>query len=170
MRIHLLCDHKWRDLPNLSAIKVALEALGHRVLLSATRDAVAMIKAFGPDCVVLNHLYSPANQELAAALRAAGVTVVVIPTEGGSRREMEAIDNGEFADDWSMDLFLAWSEHAARGVRNHWGLDDKVVRAIGGTRFDFYSPRFRAAITPRDVFCQRNGLDPARPVITWATA
>ncbi|NJO53469.1 MAG: hypothetical protein HC829_00300 [Bacteroidales bacterium] len=170
MRIHLLCDQKWRDLPNLAALKLLLEQLGHRVLLSTTKDQHQMIRAFRPDCVVFNHLFAPANQQLARDLRASGVAVVVLPTEGAVRPELMGIADGEFAKDWSMDLFLAWSAPAADGVRRRWGLDEGAVPVVGCTRFDFYTDRFRCAITPREVFCQHHRLDPARPIVTWATA
>lgn len=170
MRIHLLCDQKWRDLPNLSAIKLALEDMGHRVLLSTSRDQAAMMRAFRPDCVVFNHLFAPANQALATTLRANGVAVVILPTEGAARPELRPIAAGEFAKEWTMDLHLAWSEPAALAIRKQWQLDDTVVPVLGCTRFDFYSPSFKPTITPRAEFCRNLGLDPSRPVVTWATA
>jgi surface carbohydrate biosynthesis protein len=170
MRIHLLCDQKWRDLPNLAAIKISLESRGHRVLLSTTKNAVPMVKAFRPDCVVFNHLFAPSNQKFAASLREGGVAVVVLPTEGAVRPELRPIGDGEFAQDWPMDLHLAWSEPAARDIRARWGLDESVVPVLGCTRLDFYAPQFRAAITYRDDFCRRYELDPSRPIVTWATA
>lgn len=170
MRIQLLCDQKWRDLPNLAVIKLFLERLGHRVLLSTTKDQHAMIKAFRPECVVFNHLFAPANQMLARALRASGVAVVILPTEGAVRPELTGIGDGEFADDWQMDLFLAWSGPAADGIRARWKLDAATAPVIGCTRFDFYTERFGHTITPREVFCRDHRLDPARPIVTWATA
>ena len=170
MRVHLLCDQKWRDLPNLSAIKLVLEGLGHRVLLSTTRDAAAMMSAFRPDCVVFNHLFAPSNQALATTLRGNNVAVVILPTEGAVRPELRPIAAGEFAKEWTMDLHLAWSAPAALAIQTRWNLSTGAVPVLGCTRFDFYSLSFRSAITPRDVFCRNLGLDPARPVVTWATA
>lgn len=170
MRIQLLCDQKWRDLPNLAAMKVVLEARGHRTLISTTKDAAPMIKAFRPDCVVLNHLFAPSNRQMAAALRASGVAAVILPTEGAVRPELRPLGDGKFATDWPMDLYLAWSEPAAAGVRTRWNLDADVVPVLGCTRFDFYTEAFKATLTPRAQFCRAFALDPARPVITWATA
>jgi surface carbohydrate biosynthesis protein len=170
MRIHLLCDQKWRDLPNLTALKLALEKAGHRVLLSTTKDAMPMIGAFRPHCVVLNHLFATRNQRQAAQLKSNGIGVVILPTEGAARPELRPLIEGEFADFSGMDMHLAWSEIAAQGLRGRWNLDAEAVPALGCSRFDFYTPRFAAAITPRDAFCRQHGLDPARQIVTWATA
>lgn len=169
MRIHIFCDQKWRDLPNLVALKVCLEDLGHRVLLSTTKDAALMVKAFRPDCVVINHLFAPANQEFAKRLRQSGVAVVVMPTEGAVRPELKSIGDGVFAKEWEMDLFLAWSEPAAQGVRDRWKLNETIVQTIGCTRFDFYNEKFRPVITTREDFCAQNNLDPGRKIVTFAT-
>ena len=170
MRIHLLCDQKWRDLPNLAALRLALRRLGHRVLLSTTKDAEAMISAFRPDCVVFNHLFAPYSQRLARSLRTSGTAVVVLPTEGAVRPELRGIADGEFADNWTMDLFLAWSGESADGVRRRWGLDASLVQVLGCTRFDFYTQNFVGAVTDRREFCRQQDLDFNRPIVTWATA
>jgi len=169
MRIHLLCDQKWRDLPNLTVIKLRLEALGHRVLLSTTKDAVPMLNAFRPDCVIFNHLFTPFNQAVARALRASGGAVVVLPTEGAARPELQPINEGQFADFQPMDLYLAWNEITAKGIRDRWGFDTSAVRTLGCSRVDFYSPNFRAIVTPRTGFCRQHDINPDRPIVTWAT-
>jgi len=170
MRIQLLCDQKWRDLPNITALKLALEARGHRVLVNTIKDAAAMMVAFRPDCVVFNHILSPYAQKLAKALQASNVAVVVLPTEGAMRPERRTIAEGEFVDAWPADLYLAWSANGAQAVRKRWSLDETSVQAIGCTRLDFYTPRFRSAVASREAFCRELGLDPARPVVTWASA
>ena len=170
MRIHLLCDHKWRDLPNLTVIKLELEALGHRVLLSTTKDAVPMMQAFRPDCVVFNHLFGRFYAELSANLRDAGVCVVMLPTEGAMRPEFVGIAAGEFADFSACQLFLNWSEPAARLLRQRWRADESAAPVVGCTRFDFYHPRFAGShhaarcilppAWPRSVAADRHLGDP----------
>jgi hypothetical protein len=169
MRIQLLCDHKWRDLPNLTAIKLELERLGHRVLVSTTKDAVPLMQWFRPDCVVFNHLFGQHYRQLSHALRDAGVAVVMLPTEGAMRPEYVDIAAGEFADFSACELFLPWSQNAAQMLRDRWQLDAARSPVIGCTRLDFYCPQFASAITRRDDFCRQYGLDPARPIVTWAT-
>jgi hypothetical protein len=170
MRIQLLCDQKWRDLPNITAIKIALESLGHRVLVSTIKDAWPMLCAFRPDCVVFNHVLTPYGQNLARTLRDNGVAVVVLPTEGAMRPERLTIQEGEFVDHWPVDLYLAWSAPAADAVRKRWNLDERVVPVTGCTRLDFYTPCFSPAVTSREAFCRLYDLDPSRPIVTWASA
>jgi len=170
MRIQLLCDHKWRDLPNLCAIKLALDRLGHTVLISATKGAQAHTAAFKPDVVVFNHLHSETYRTFSRILKENGRTVVVLPTEGAMRPEYEPIGAGEFSDYSHVDLFLTWSNKSSDEVRRRWGSSGTEVRGIGCTRFDFHHPRFYEAVPTREVFCTKWGLDPSRPVVTWATA
>lgn len=169
MRIQLLCDHKWRDLPNLTVTKLRLEQLGHRVLLSTTKDAEPAMRWFRPDCLVLNHLFSSTYVTLAARARAAGIAVVLLPTEGAVHPAVAPLGDGEFSDYSLLDLYLAWGDEPARTVRSRWGLDATVAPVIGFSRLDFYDSRFSAAVTPRDRFLRLMGLDPSRPVVTWAT-
>ena len=170
MRIQLLCDHKWRDLPNLCAIKLALERLGHNVLMSATKGVQAHTIAFKPDVVVFNHLHSEAYRTFSRILKENGRVVVVLPTEGAMRPEYESIGAGEFSDYSHVDLFLAWNGTAADNVRRRWGGSGIEVQGIGCSRFDFHHPRFHEAVPTREAFCEKWGLDPSRPVVTWATA
>ena len=169
MRIHLLCDHKWRDMPNLTALKFGLEQLRHQVLLSNTKDAHAMIKAFRPECIVLNHLFSDANRTIARLMRAAGAIVVVLPTEGAVRPEFVPLAEGEFSDYSLADLHLAWGQSAAENIRRRWGFDSEAVPVAGCNRFDFYHPNFASMVDSRIEFCLKYGLDSARPIIAWAT-
>ena len=170
MKILLLCDQKWRDLPNLCAIKVALERLGARTLISATKDASANAMAFNPDVVVLNHLHSERYRTFSRVLKESGRVVVVLPTEGTMRPEYEVIGAGEFSDYSNVDLFLAWNDKAADDVERRWRKAGTRVQAVGCTRFDFHHPRFEGVVTTREAFCTRLGLDPSRPIVTWATA
>jgi hypothetical protein len=169
MRIQLLCDHKWRDLPNLTVIKLLLERAGHRVLMSTTKDAEPLMQSFRPDCVVFNHLFGGTYRDLSRNLRDAGVAVVMLPTEGAMRPEFTTIAAGEFADFSACDLFLNWSAPAADLLRERWDADEDMAPIVGCTRFDFYHPDFKRAITPREEFCRRYGLDPDRRIVTWAT-
>ena len=170
MKTLLLCDHKWRDLPNLCAIKLALERLGSRALISATKDAYAHATAFNPDVVVFNHLHSERYRTFARILKENGRTVVVLPTEGTARPEYESIGAGEFSDYSDVDLFLAWSSKAADDVGRRWSKAGTRTQAVGCTRFDFHHPRFAKVVTTREMFCTQLGLDPSRSIVTWATA
>jgi hypothetical protein len=169
MRIELLCDHKWRDLPNLAALKIYLSNLGHTVLVTTTKDAQALAKIFHPDIVVLNHLFSEANRRLANVLKQSGIGVIVLPTEGVSHPEFSSIVHGAFSDYRDADLILAWGEPVAKGIRERWGFSDKRVPVLGCNRTDFYHTNYSAIIESRSKFCSAYNLDPAKPIVTWAT-
>ncbi len=169
MRIQLVCDHKWRDLPNLTVTKLRLEQLGHRVLLATAKDVEPTMQWFRPDCLVLNHLFSSAYVSLAQKARAAGIAVVLLPTEGVVHQALAPLGDGEFSDYRVLDLYLAWGEEPAKAVRTRWGFDAETAPVIGFPRLDFYDKRFAAAVTPRDRFLRALDLDPARKVVTWAT-
>jgi surface carbohydrate biosynthesis protein len=169
MRIHLLCDHKWRDLPNLSAVSIELKRMGHKVLVSATKNATDMIRAFRPDCVVFNHLFSEANRKLAVNLRSSGIAVVILPTEGAMRPEFSTLVEGEFSDFSIADLILCWNEQSAQGIRARWEKGEEFAPVVGCGRTDFYFPQFRPALLRKNEFCERYGLDSNRKIVTWAT-
>lgn len=169
MRIQLLCDHKWRDLPNLTVTKVRLQQLGHRVLITTTKDAEPCMLWFRPDCLVLNHLFSRTYISLAKSARAAGIAVVLLPTEGAVHPAVAPLGDGEFTDYSLLDLYLAWGEEPALAVRKRWNIDATIVPVTGFSRLDFYHERFSMVVTPRERFLTAMNLNPARRVVTWAT-
>ena len=169
MRIQLLCDQKWRDLPGIAAIKVALEFKGYSVLVTATKEAVGFANVFRPDAVVFNHLLSKIHCEIARALSEDGRAVIVLPTEGAPRPEYGPCLTGEYSDYSNVDLILAWNESSAINIRNYWGMNEISAPVVGCTRFDFYHERFRSLLPTREEFCHRNGLKNDRPIVTWAT-
>lgn len=169
MRIQLICDHKWRDLPNLTVTKLRLEQLGHHVLLATAKDVEPTMRWFRPDCLVLNHLFSTVYVELATRAREAGIATVLLPTEGVVHKALAPLGDGEFSNYSVLDLYLAWGEEPAKLVRARWGFDETTAPVIGFPRLDFYHERFACAVTPRDRFLRDLGLDPDRRVVTWAT-
>lgn len=170
MRIQFLCDHKWRDLPNIATIKVTLEQKGHRVLITTTKDGLALANLFRPDAMVFNHMFGNTYRTVARALKKDGRMVIVLPTEGAMRPEYVSIAAGEFSDYSDVDLLLAWSEAAASDIRQRWGVGADVAPVAGCTRFDFHHERFHSLVSTREEFCRRNDLDPDCPIVTWATA
>lgn len=169
MRIQLLCDHKWRDLPSIAVVRVLLQRRGHKVLVTTTKEAVALMNVFRPDAVVFNHISSAVYRDLARALKSDGRCVVHMPTEGTVRPEYTAMAAGEGTDYSNVDLHLPWSEPAAVEIRARWKLGEDAAPVAGCGRFDFYHPRFRSLITPREDICRCFDFDPARPIVTWAT-
>jgi hypothetical protein len=167
--VQLLCDHKWRDLPNLVATKIALEELGHRVIMTSTKDVLPAVAAFSPDCVVFNHLRGDLYRNLALDLRRQGSKVVLLPTEGTTHPFGLPLMSGRQNHYDVADLILNWSDEVSGLIKSEWNLDDQIVQTAGCTRFDFYDARFRGVVTSRDAFCSRYGLDASRPIVTVAT-
>lgn len=169
MRVHLMCDHKWRDLPNLTAIKLFLERLGHTVTVMSVKDTMAMLPLIRPDCIVFNWFLGTAYHEFAKKLRNAGIAIVVLPTEGSPRPELMGLIQGEFSDYSLVDLFLSWSEPVTSEIRRRGDMNADRVVTTGCTRFDFYRKPLKRVIQGRNAFCRKHDIDSGRPIVTWAT-
>ena len=169
MIIQLLCDHKWRDLPNLVVLKIRLNSLGHKVYISSTKDSEAMISIFKPDCVVINNLFSRRNRRLAQLLKKLNVIIILLPTEGAVRPEFKKIMDGDFANYDLIDLILPWSEISAKGIRKRWRFSKERVKVAGYNRLDFYNKKMINIVEKKDIFCSRHDLNPNKPIVTWAT-
>lgn len=171
MRILLICDHKWRDLPNLVALKVILETrYGHTVALTSARDRAVLLDLFQPDCLIFNHMNGKGYREIARHLQDQGVAVVVLPTEGRpSFKELLPLIYGQYTDLSHVDLYLSWSEHVTENMIRLGTISTDRVVTVGCTRFDFYCPPLNEQVRPKETFCRRYHLDPQRPIVTWAT-
>lgn len=169
MRVHFICDHKWRDLPGLVAIGVLLRRLGHQVTIRSSQDTRASLSSLRPDCVVFNHFFSQSHNELARGLKAAGVVVAVLPTEGAGRPVFHEVDRGDVTDFSLVDLFLSWSPRNTNAMTECGAISPDRIATTGCPRFDFYRQPLEHYVSPREEFCRRYGLDPERPVITWTT-
>lgn len=170
MRIVFACDHKWRDLPALVVIKIHLENLGYKVWLVSPKELDAMLPLLQPDLVVLNHFWDERYRRLAQRLRAHGIAVGVLPTEGAIpmfvRRQMVT---GAFTDFSLLDFHLCWNEGVAEGIAATKKLPRDRLEVVGCPRYDFAREPLHGSCLSRDQFCQRFNLDPKRPIITWAS-
>ncbi|MDA0786865.1 MAG: hypothetical protein O3B37_11320 [Proteobacteria bacterium] len=169
MKVLLYCDHRWRDLPPLCAVKLHLERLGHRALIVAAREARAMIPAFRPDCVVLNHFWGKSYNDLAITLREAGIAIVVLSTEGAGRPIFHEMDRGDVADFSLIDRLYTWGRRITAPMIAHGTITPDRVMTSGCPRFDFYRKPFMGAVKSRAAFAAEYGLALDRPIITWAT-
>jgi surface carbohydrate biosynthesis protein len=169
VRIHLFCDHKWRDLPPLSAVKLYLEAMGHRVTMASVKDSLGLLPLLRPDCVVLNHFWGSFYNDLGRRLKAAGVAIVVLPTEGAGRPVFHEMDRGDVTDFSLVDRLLSWSERNTQAMLQRGAVGPDQIVSTGCPRLDFYRRPLNAAVMSRKAFCALYEFDPARPIITWAT-
>jgi surface carbohydrate biosynthesis protein len=170
VKVLLVCDHKWRDLPALVVIKHHLTAMRHRVLIASAKEFEPLLSVFQPDSVVLNHFWDRRYRALALRLRQAGIGIVVLPTEGsGSTDLWGPMIFGEFTDYSLVDYQLCWNAEWANGIAQYSRLPREKLDVVGCPRFDFaVAPLVNTCMT-RVELCQRLGLDPSRPVITFAS-
>lgn len=170
-RLLLLADHKWRDLPGVTWLKLILECtFGHRVRVVPFQGAEGEALAFRPDLVVFNNLYGTTSAALARRLRASGMTIAVLPNEGWAPYD-GLIDYfaGAFTDLSAASLHFVWSERIAQRMRARGVLPASAVQVIGLPRFDFYREPLRTLFETREQLCGRFDLDVRRPIITVAT-
>ena len=169
MRIHLICDQKWRDLPSNVALKLYLERDGFRVSIASLKDSFSLLPVLRPDAVVFNHMFGTSHPELARKIRAAGAKVIVLPTEGAARPELEPVVLGDFSDFSVIDLYLSWSDYVAEQLRQRNTVPADGIKTTGFYRFDFHVPPLNETTESRAAFCSKYRLDPKRSTVTWTT-
>jgi len=169
MKVHFLCDHKWRDLPTVSAMRMELEKLGITSTAASSKDTFALLPVLRPNALVLNHMYSERRRDFARALRAKGVKIIVLPTEGKGEPAVDRMVWGDFNDYSEVDLFLAWNRKSAEKLIELGRLTNGRVELVGCTRYDYYRDPWARVTLSRQEFCERHGLDPARPIAAWTT-
>jgi hypothetical protein len=170
MRFVLACDQKWRDLPALVAIRCHLTRLGHACWIVSARELKRLLPALQPDIVVLNNFWDTAYHDMAHWLRAAGIAVGVLPTEGAADLDVwGSIVLGEFSDFSLLDFHLCWNKATAQAIVDHGSMPAEKIDVIGCPRFDFAVPPLASTCMQRTEFCRLLGLDPARPIVTWAS-
>ncbi len=169
--ILLVADHKWRDLPGMTLLKMVLEdRYGLPAVVTSYAGVSACLRLFHPRAVALTTLIGPREQALARAARHIGAAVIVIPTEGipGSRESMAGIFRN--APTWEMcDLYLPWGPVMAQFAVDEGYLPKDKVRLTGTGRFDFYQPPLSQCLMSRSLLEQHFGLRSRAPVVTWAT-
>jgi surface carbohydrate biosynthesis protein len=171
VRVLLLADHKWRDLPGLAAVKVCLEdefRISARIV--PLHDFEAGMVAVRPHAVVLNHMNGPRNLFIARTAKRMGSAVMVIPTEGRPQtNELMRFTTGQFADLSCVDLWLTWSEAVRDIMVAERRLPQARLRVVGAPRFDFYAPALRSVLQPTEEFERKHEIVPGRPIVSWAT-
>jgi len=170
MKILFACDQKWRDLPSLVVIRHHLQLRGHRVFILPTKNFEALLPLIQPDCVVLNAFWDRRYCRLAEQLRAAGIAVAVLPTEGATPTHLWGpMVFGEFSDFSLIDYLMCWNHTTAEGIVEHGTMAREKIDVVGCPRMDFAVPPLVNSCRTRADVCAMLGLDPARPIVTWAS-
>lgn len=167
MRILLLIDQKWRDLPGHVLLARILERrFGHRVMAGPFGCEGLVVPLFRPDLVVVNHLLESAKVRFARALRAAGIGLVALPTEGiPSLADVRLLAAGKYTDMSLVDLQLCWN-HPMRDLIVAEGiLPAERVRVTGVPRFDLYVPPAGRLVAAPAAMVRKYRLEPDRPIV-----
>ena len=159
-RIFLVTDHKWRDLPGNTFLKMFLEQqYGHTVMLVRLNEERLFVPSFRPDMVIYNNLYAPDVNQYARYLHSKGVKVVILPTEGITfSDEQTLLFSHKYAGIEFIDSYIAWNNLIADAISQYNVLPvEKVVR-LGSCRFDFYSKTMESCRNGREYFYQRYAI------------
>jgi surface carbohydrate biosynthesis protein len=147
MRIALLVDNPFRDLPGLVLTAAFLCERGQECYLVPANLREPEIWSLAPDFVLLHQLRT-VTQEFARALLDSGIGVGVLDTEGGVFTSLNAYA-GTMAPDASVrhrvGCFCSWgSKLAEHAATNDWYRPGQIA-VTGSPRFDFYVHPWRAA-------------------------
>lgn len=141
-----------------------LERCVEQVLLRTTpsRGTSDRMRALQPDLVVVtNPFWFTFEPPIAAAARRLGIPIAAfIPSWDNVSTKNRMVLRYEGYIGWS-DSILDELRTAYPHARNAY------LAAVGAPQFDVFHDR-RFALEPRPEFCQRHGLDPALPIITYA--
>jgi surface carbohydrate biosynthesis protein len=166
----LIVDQKWRDLPGVAAIAVALadefDISSELVPYPLWRYALS---TYRPQAIAVTHMNGGRNRAIARAAHAMGIRVIVIPTEGRPPNA-EAMDYsfGSGSDNHAVDLWFTWSREVQAYMRDR-GVPAERSIVAGVPRFDLYRPPLDSLIVTRQDFASAHGLDSDRPIVSWAT-
>lgn len=135
----LLVDSRTRDLPVSSLIAHQLAQLGVETQLQPLEAYRAVLAAFRPAMVVINHLTASHLVRWSHRLKELGVLVAVLPNEGLAYDEDDLrFLAGRYHNKAHIDHFFTWNE-AHRDALRHAGFDDATqIHVVGVPRFDFY--------------------------------
>jgi hypothetical protein len=146
----------------LSIVRAALARA--ELLLSPPKAVVLQLRNLDPDVVIATPLLYPMYSGEVDYLKAARVlgrpTCVLVASWD------HLTVRGVFP--MIPDMALVWNERQVDEAADIHGLPKEKIAAVGAPVFDdWFSLRYWE---PREVFCQRAGLDPARPFIVYAVS
>lgn len=147
VRVALVVDNPFRDLPGLVLVSAALARRGAQSFLVPMMRQDVELRALAPDAAVLNYL-RPTNEALARDCVVAGIHVSVLETEGGQLGDVSLFDQTLSRDrslHAALSSYFAWGAGLAEHcVTAGWYRPSQLV-VSGQPRFDFYSTRWREA-------------------------
>jgi surface carbohydrate biosynthesis protein len=146
MRIALIVDNPYRDLPGLVLLAAQLCRQGATCFLVPMYSTGELIM-LAPDVVLFNYLRVN-NEEAAQRMRQAGVKVCVLDTEGGVLPDLERYTKTAARDPelfHNVSCFFSWGPRLAEYLQREGLYREEQVLVTGAPRFDFYVPPLRCA-------------------------
>ncbi|MDT5269266.1 MAG: hypothetical protein QOH49_1452 [Acidobacteriota bacterium] len=146
MRIALIVDNPYRDLPGLVLLAAQLCRQGATCFL-VPMYCINEVCMLVPDVAVLNYLRVN-NQESVRRMQEAGVKVCVLDTEGGVLPDMERYTKTLARDPElfrNVSCFFSWGPKLAEYLRSEGVYREDQLMVTGAPRFDFYVPPLRCA-------------------------
>jgi surface carbohydrate biosynthesis protein len=147
MRIALIVDNPYRDLPGMVLLARALCLRGATCFLVPFNQRELEVWPLAPDYLLMNHLRL-VTEDLARRAIDADIKVGVLDTEAGVLTSADAFST-TMAPDASVrhgiSDFLSWgSKLAEHAVQKDWYLRGQVA-VTGHPRFDYYADPWRQA-------------------------
>ncbi|MEO8097277.1 MAG: surface carbohydrate biosynthesis protein [Acidobacteriota bacterium] len=147
MRIALVVDNPFRDLPGLVLTGMKLCQAGHTCYLVPLNLLEWETWSLAPDFILLNYLKKN-NQSFARRAMDAGIRVGVLDTEGGVFANLDVYGE-EIAPDAAIrdaiHCFCSWGPKLAEWVVDNNLFSDKQISVTGCPRLDFYADPWRNA-------------------------
>ncbi len=146
MRIALIVDNPYRDLPGLALVALRLCERGATTYLVPMNLAQAELGALTPDFVLLNYLRTN-NEDMARQLVEAGIPTGVLDTEGGVFVDWDDYATGKMTANAEvrdlMTCYCSWGKRIAEHApAAGWYRADQIA-VTGAPRFDFYAEPWR---------------------------
>jgi len=147
MKIALVVDNPYRDLPGLVLLAVELAARGARCYLVPMNLQYRELWSLAPQFVMFNYLRIN-NADLVHDLMNAGVKVGVLDTEGGVMPSFDSYSRtmpGDAQLRSRISCFFSWGRQLAEHAQQAgWYRPDQVT-VTGAPRYDFYAEPWRKA-------------------------
>ncbi len=159
-KILIVTDHKWRDLPGNTFLKMFLEQkYGHTVVLVRLNEERLFVPSFRPDMVIYNNLYTPDVNKYARYLHGKGVKIVILPTEGiAFSDEQTLLFSHKYSGIEFIDSYIAWNDLISGAISHNNVLPSERIVRLGSCRFDFYSKIMGSCRKGRNYFYERYAI------------
>lgn len=158
----IVVDHKWRDLPSSVYLKLVLENRHHHLVqLVRLGEENALMSSFRPHMVIYNNLYDKARNEYVKYLKAMGIKIIILPTEGITfSDEQTMLFTHKYSDIGFIDLYIAWNHLMHNAIVESRILPEDKVPIMGNCRFDFYRPPLAGLLKGKEYFIKKYGIHP----------